>query len=370
MLNEVVTNTYFSELSTIISRLNLKEKPEAIWNMDETSVSFCHKPTKLYAQKGARNIPNRVPNSRETLTFVASVNAVGNDIPPLIIAKGKTPACLSGFNVSQGPPGTKYTFHGKGYIKDILGVQCFQNHFLQHCGKARPQLIVLDSHSSHESYDLISLAHQNGIHLLALSPNTTHWLNPLDKTLFGSFQKEYNKVCTEFMPQSPNNNVCKWEWPRLFCLAHDRSFHRENITEGFESCGIFPVDSSRIPTSAFAPSQPFDRDRINVACTSTSVSLPSSTAQSSSVAPGPSLTSAPSLEPATASEAPRQGVEVLATADEERSLVLEEQMQETSFGPYLLETWLSPLLEKLQPACITRMICLLQYRPLVMVFEY
>ena len=78
--------------------------------MDETLVSPCHKPSKVYAQKGARNIPGRVSNTRETLTFVVCVNAAGNEVPPMIIAKGKTSACLSSFNVSQGPPGTKDTW--------------------------------------------------------------------------------------------------------------------------------------------------------------------------------------------------------------------------------------------------------------------
>ena len=92
----------------------------------------------------------------------------------------------------------------------------------------------------------------------------------------------------------------------------------------------FSVDPSRIPASALAPSQPFDRARIIVACTSTSLSLPSSITESLSVAPGPS-SSDPALEPVTvcaepsgnASAPPRQNVEVLATVDEQGSLVLE-----------------------------------------------
>ena len=63
--------------------------------MDETWISLCHKPSKVYAQKGARNILGRVSNTRQTLTFVACVNAMGNEVPPMIIAKGKTSTCLS-----------------------------------------------------------------------------------------------------------------------------------------------------------------------------------------------------------------------------------------------------------------------------------
>ena len=50
LLNQAVTNKYFTELGEIVQTLNLQDKPECIWNMDETLVSLCHKPTKVYAQ--------------------------------------------------------------------------------------------------------------------------------------------------------------------------------------------------------------------------------------------------------------------------------------------------------------------------------
>ena len=43
-------------------------------------------------------------------------------------------------------------------------------------GSARPQVIILDSHSSHETLGLIEAARENGIILFALPPHTTHWL--------------------------------------------------------------------------------------------------------------------------------------------------------------------------------------------------
>ena len=109
MLNQVVTNKYFMELGEIVQSLNLQDKPECIWNRDETSISLCHKPTKIYAQKGMKNIPGRVANSREIVTFVACVNALGNEIPPLVVLKGKTQVSLSSFNVAESPAGTKFT---------------------------------------------------------------------------------------------------------------------------------------------------------------------------------------------------------------------------------------------------------------------
>lgn len=258
MLNIEVTNRYFTDLGKIITDLNLHSSPQLIWNMDETNVSLTHKPTKVLAEAGQRNVPGRVGNCRDGITALACVNAAGRDIPPLVIVKGQTEKALRAYNVKLGPHGTKYTYQKKAWMEDTLGITWFNDHFLKHCGSERPQLMLLDSHSSHETLGLIELARANDISLFALPPHTTQYLNPLDKTVFGPFQREYNRQCTDFMSQSPNNLVSKWEWPRLFNVAYTKTVNKDNIMKGFEVCGIYPFNDKRIPISAFAPSLPFD----------------------------------------------------------------------------------------------------------------
>ena len=258
MLNETVIQKYFDDLQGVIESLNLQNSPEQIWNMDESSLSLTHKPTKVYAEKSARNIPGRVGNNRETVTITACVNAAGNDIPPMIIVKGKTRKSLHAYNLKSGPVGAKYTYQEKGWMENSLGKEWFDGVFLEHCGTKRPQLLILDSHSSHETLDIIQSAKENNVTLFALPPHTTQWLNPLDKTLFGPLSKEYNKQCTYFMTESPNNIVCKWEFPRLFKIAYEIAFNKHNIRKGFETCGIFPFNPKAIPPTAINPSLPFD----------------------------------------------------------------------------------------------------------------
>lgn len=57
---------------------------------------------------------------------------------------------LRKFNES-GVPGTIYTYQQRACMEDALGDIWFQEHFLKSCGPERPQLILLDSHSSHET---------------------------------------------------------------------------------------------------------------------------------------------------------------------------------------------------------------------------
>ncbi|GFR59263.1 DDE-domain-containing protein [Elysia marginata] len=96
-----------------------------------------------------------------------------------------------------------------------MGEEWFRHVFLRHCGPARPQVRLLDSHSSHEVVELLHLAWKENIHLVALLPHTTQELQPLDKVVFGPFYKTYSRACAEFMSARTAHIVNKATWPKL-----------------------------------------------------------------------------------------------------------------------------------------------------------
>ena len=257
-LNPTITHNYYKDLGEIISNLGLNNEAECIWNMDETNVQMLHHPVKVVAERGVRNIPGRVSDSKESISVVACINAAGQEVPPLCIVRGKTERVLRAYNTSEGVFKARYTFQEKAWMEDVLGEIWFKDQFLPHCGAHRPQLLLLDSHSSHETLGIIEAAKENNIHLMTFPPHSTHWLCPLDKTIFSPLQKAYDHTCSIFMNSSPNNIVCKWEWPRLFRKAHDKTFTKWNIRSGFKACGIHPFNPSAIPSSAYAPSVPYE----------------------------------------------------------------------------------------------------------------
>ena len=251
MLNRPVVNSYFEDLKKLLNDLDLMQKPHHIWNMDETSVPLTHKPTRVITASVAKNTPARVGNNRENLTVLPCINAAGTAIPPMVIAKGKTPQALNAYNTAEGVPGTKYTYQERAWMEDILGQIWFREHFVKCCGPERPQVLILDSHSSHETLGLLEAAKKEGIHLFAFPPHTTQWLCPLDKTINSPLDRAFNRVCSEFMSRISEQ--------------HGR---QENIKAGFTACGIYPLDQSAIPESAYAPSDPFDTHLPNKATAS------------------------------------------------------------------------------------------------------
>ena len=186
----MITGNYFIDLADILNKNNLLHKPQTIWNIDEKVVSMEHTPVKVVADKASRNTPGRVANSRQSNTIIACINAIGKSMPPMIIVKGKTEKSLRGFNVLEGPVGSKCTYQQNAWTEDILGVKWFKGVCLAHCGDERTQLIILDGHHSHETIGIIDAARKENILLLCLPPHTTHFLCPLDRTIFRPLSKE------------------------------------------------------------------------------------------------------------------------------------------------------------------------------------
>ncbi|XP_062607056.1 uncharacterized protein LOC134268829 [Saccostrea cucullata] len=177
----------------------------------------------------------RTSTSRQSITILACVNASGDKMPPMCIVKGKTPRCVESFATIDAPPETIWTYQEKAWMCDLLGELWFKSVFLQNCGPRRPQLLVLDSHSSHEVLGLLEAAISENILIMALPPHTSHHLQPLDKAVFGPFSKAYGRACSEFMTNHPNHEINKSTWPRIFKSAWEASVTPDNIKSGFRA---------------------------------------------------------------------------------------------------------------------------------------
>ncbi|XP_045162342.2 uncharacterized protein LOC123527124 isoform X1 [Mercenaria mercenaria] len=189
-----------------------------------------------------------------------------------VCCEGKTSRSLYGFNTSAAPIGTRWAWQKNGWMDDNLGERWFNEVFLEFCGSERPELLILDGHSSHETLGILMRAMEENIHILALPPHTTHALQPLDKAVFGPLNRAYNDVCSSFLQESPLNQINKWTFPALFSTSWDEAVTSSNIQSGFRSCGIFPLNRNAIPDQMFGPSEPTDKPLTDIEQTSLSVS--------------------------------------------------------------------------------------------------
>ena len=71
--------------------------------------SLVHMPAKVIGWKGAKAVPRRTANIRETVMFLPCINAAGQKMPPLMIVKNKTTRSVMSFNVHEGPTDALWT---------------------------------------------------------------------------------------------------------------------------------------------------------------------------------------------------------------------------------------------------------------------
>jgi len=128
------------------------------------------------------------------------------------------------------------------------------HHFNQHKvpGKA---ILLTDGHASHvKSIAVIDLAVSYDITMVCLPPHTTHYLQPLDRAFFKPLKVHYDSACRTFLSNHPGRQITKLQFGSLLSEAWGRAATPGTASNGFRSCGIFPLNKAAIPDNAFMPS--------------------------------------------------------------------------------------------------------------------
>lgn len=71
-----------------ISKLGIQDRPECIWNVDETSLFIDAQRVRVVAPKGEKASRTTATSGREAITVMAGISAAADCLPPLIIFKG------------------------------------------------------------------------------------------------------------------------------------------------------------------------------------------------------------------------------------------------------------------------------------------
>lgn len=89
-LNRFIVQDYFEKLKDIFKMLDIMNKPERIFNVDEKGCRLSlHRQPVVLARKGSRRVHYRGKEHGENVTIVSCGNALGSVIPPMILFKGQ-----------------------------------------------------------------------------------------------------------------------------------------------------------------------------------------------------------------------------------------------------------------------------------------
>lgn len=252
-LNKCIVGDYFNTMRNVVTETGLWGRPECIYNMDEKGTRLTlHKQPKVLAQKGARRVHNVAPEHEENVSIVACGNALGAAVPPMILFKGSR---MKPEYADSLPPGSvvRMTLRGSMTTKAFVD---WLDHFNRYRTKG-PCLLIFDGASSHLDYEIAEKADQFGITLFCLPSNTTHELQPMDRSVFRSFEYNWDKVVLNFWDnlnksksneeQDVDRRITKMRFGRLFSKVWDMSMTPSNIKSGFRVTGNYPFNPEAIP---------------------------------------------------------------------------------------------------------------------------
>ncbi|XP_072392095.1 uncharacterized protein [Diabrotica undecimpunctata] len=87
--NRHTVGTFFNQVTNVYTRYQFP--PERIWNIDETGLTTVHKPAKIIAVKGSKQVSKITSAERgELVTVCAEINSAESHMPPYIIFLRKT----------------------------------------------------------------------------------------------------------------------------------------------------------------------------------------------------------------------------------------------------------------------------------------
>lgn len=118
----------------------------------------------------------------------------------------------------------------------------------------KPILLLMDSHGSHITPEVIDLARDNDIHILTFPAHTTHILQPLDVGVYKSLKTAWQKEMYDYMAAHPTEKPSKYNFHSIFNGAFVKAMSSKNIVNSFRGCGIIPLNRDAIPKEKLAPS--------------------------------------------------------------------------------------------------------------------
>lgn len=119
------------------------------------------------------------------------------------------------------------------YITNIF------NPWLEEMKIKKPVLFIVDGHKSHLTLHLSNFCSENGIEIIALFPNSTHILQPLDLAVFRPLKVFWKKAATKWKLENLGKNIRKENFAPVLQKAV-KQLTSDCVKNGFRAGGLFP----------------------------------------------------------------------------------------------------------------------------------
>ncbi|KAG0716222.1 hypothetical protein GWK47_010228 [Chionoecetes opilio] len=172
---------FYSMLEKEIERLGIANRPECVWNLDESGFPTDPSRWKTIGTIGQKTVRVSCGANRENTTVLAVCCADGTALDPLVVFKGKN--LMSNWRGDDALPKTYYAVSDNGWMTTAI-FHGWMEEFVKETKDIRPLLLLFYGHLAHMSATTIELAMRENITLIKLPSHCTDVLQPLDVACF------------------------------------------------------------------------------------------------------------------------------------------------------------------------------------------
>lgn len=241
----------YCEENNLLEALN---DPTRVFNMDEKGFILTPKNEVVLAKKGQKAVYNRCPNDeKECVTALLGGNAAGMDTPPMLVYAYKRmpsnillhlPAKWS-VGISENGWQTQKTFYD--YMTDVF------HKWLLETKIKLPVILFIDGHKSHISLTLSEFCSDHQIELIALYPNATHVIQPMDVVVFKPLGGSFAVKAKDWRISHEFAKIDKKDIAPILAESIKSIDYSGLLRKGFERCGLFPFKADNINFSRLIP---------------------------------------------------------------------------------------------------------------------
>ena len=255
MANAIVIERHFKTLKKVLEEKGIFNKPEALFNVDESGMNMECRTGKVVVKSKAKHAHSLSKGSRDHITVNCCVSASGQVLPPMIIFEKCFPSAPY---VREGPINAMYCKSPNGYMDEELFTIWFKDLFIPHTNHIGNRMLIIDGHGSHININLIDAAIENNVELYCLPPHTTYLLQPLDVSVYRPLKAHFSKITDSIVLATLNQtnrvHINKTNFAIVFREAFEQTMTMKTISAGFRSCGIYLFNPDAVNKEKIMPS--------------------------------------------------------------------------------------------------------------------
>ena len=217
--NRATVGAFFDILHDCLEKIGASG--DRIFNLDETGVTTVQKVPKVVATKGLKQVGQITSRKRgEFVTVCVIVSASGQTLPPAFAFPRKN---FKEFMMHGSPEGSLGLVDSSGWMTAANFIKVM-NHVITNArpSQDRQVVLIMDNHQSHLSYEALSLAKENFVHIITLPPHTSNKTQPLDRTVFGHMKTLYNQLANSWMMRNVGKLISIYQIAELAALHWQR----------------------------------------------------------------------------------------------------------------------------------------------------